>query len=201
MPIIFEQEVDKNKKVAVWHITENIFELLQRLKLDANELAFLENLHKGTRFNTWIGSRVLIRQMLNTAYFIDMRTDEFGRPFLKDFSQHISISHARDYAAVYLSDKKTLGIDIEAVNPKAKKLAERFLNEDEIAMCNAEEDFTLMWGIKECVFKYHGTKSLAFKNIHITSFDPKNNRAKSYTSTHVDLYIDVIEDHSLVYTL
>ena len=127
--------------------------------------------------------------------------NENGKPFIKDGSIYISISHSEDACAVALSDEGEIGVDIQSPidESKAERLNERFLSkiqpkqenidvkclymtisDDKIEFTNnplnnsTEEDFLSKWVYFESIIKAFG---LTFSDL------PKINRLQKNTKT------------------
>ena len=78
-----------------------------------------------------------------------------GRPYLKDGSRYISISHTRGYVAVALHSSCEVGMDIEQYGTRVRKVASRFIRSDEEpAMMEGDEVYALLlhWSAKEALF-------------------------------------------------
>lgn len=82
-----------------------------------------------------------------------------GRPYLADATanqlgaQHLSISDTGPFVALSLSAEPH-GIDIERYDPRALKLAPRFLSDSECSEFSlSARTATLLWSAKEAVFK------------------------------------------------
>ena len=55
-----------------------------------------------------------------------------GKPYLADGSASISISHTKGYVAVLLGGpEKEVGIDVECYGERVRKVAHKFVREDE----------------------------------------------------------------------
>lgn len=179
MPIIWNKHLGNNGELAIWHITEDANELYNKLQLNAAEKAFYDSLQSSKRNMHWLGSRVLLRSLLNTTEFIDCQLDGNNKPYLVNFPYEISISHSNDYAAVIIYKGEKVGIDIEKISGKIERIAKRFLSEKElngISTLNRVEHLYACWGIKETLFKLYGKGSLPFINgIEITEFHYKEN--------------------------
>src|SRR5690606_21449454 len=137
-----------------------------RLQLDERERSVFDsfkNQHK--RSLHWLGSRVLLRTMLNTEKYINLKIDEYKKPYLVNLPHHISISHSYDYAAVMVSLNGPVGIDIEQISSKIERIAERFLRPDELDFIDPESRETHLyacWSAKEAIYKWYGKGGLAF---------------------------------------
>jgi 4'-phosphopantetheinyl transferase len=175
MAIAYSKQIDADTEFALWKIEENAEDLYAQLQLDEGEKAFVEQLRHGKRFLHWLGTRVLLRTMLRTDEYIDCKIDAHGKPYLVNLPYHISLSHSFDYAAVMISKKAPVGIDIEQIQQKVERIAPRFLNPDELAaaMQDAHRVKALYayWCAKEAVYKCYGQKEVSFAdNISLQPF-------------------------------
>ncbi len=203
MPLIYHKQLPYQTQMGVWKVEETIEDLKSRLILDEDELAFYNTLNKGKRNLHWLSGRVLIRSLLNTNHFIEVRSDECNKPHLVNFDYELSISHSHDYAAVIIS-KKRVGIDIEAIRPKIKRIAHKFLREEEQAMLSDNEEkavkqMYVIWTGKEALYKLYGKKQLNFRDhMHFEKFElgspaqvrahlEKNDWRKSFLVTFEEL--------------
>ena len=92
------------------------------------------------------------------------------KPFLPDHTFHFSISHSDKTAAAIISKTQPVGIDLEMITDKALRVAHKFLSEEEMQLIgnDSKEDATLLWSIKETVFKWYGLGSVDFReDMHI----------------------------------
>ena len=110
-----------------------------------------------------------------------------GSPNLNNH-QCISVSHSRDLVCIIISEKE-IGIDIEQISEKSLRLKEKFINSHHTKL--NKEKSTLIWCIKEAVFKFHEIGNVDFiKDIFVPDFilkdsgemdvKFKNNTLKSY---------------------
>jgi phosphopantetheine--protein transferase-like protein len=130
-------------------------------------------LQKGKRNIHWLAGRVMLRTLLGTSRFIEVKEDEFGKPYLSDFDFELSITHSYDYAGVMISKSK-VGVDIEKMKKNLLNLAPKFLSEDELLMLdehNSLKQLYVFWCVKESLYKLYGKKELAFKE-NIKIIDP-----------------------------
>lgn len=175
MPIIWSKQLTKDGELAVWHITEEANTLYNKLQLNNAEKAFYDSLQSSKRNMHWLGSRVLLRTLLNTTEYIDCQLDGNNKPYLINFPYEISISHSNDYAAVIIYKNKAVGIDIEKMSDKIERIAQRFLSTEElrfISDTHRVEHLYTCWGIKETLFKLYGKGNLPFiDGIQISAFE------------------------------
>lgn len=83
-----------------------------------------------------------------------------GKPFLKDRTQSISISHTRQYVGVALSGHEGLGLDVEHAGERVRRIRRRFMHPDEerrlMEVCSPLDEtvgLLLHWCAKESLFK------------------------------------------------
>jgi phosphopantetheinyl transferase len=110
-----------------------------------------------------------VRKLLQEKGYtdFDLEYDEFGKPYLKD-GKHISISHSHQFSTIIISDQKA-GIDIEMQREKIIKIADKFVDyEFEFLNKQNQEEYirklTVIWGIKESIFKIRNEIGISFKD-------------------------------------
>ncbi|MFD2874503.1 4'-phosphopantetheinyl transferase family protein [Mucilaginibacter ximonensis] len=165
MAIAYRQRVDDDTEFALWQIEEQAEDLYNQLQLNDQEKAFVENISNGKRHLHWLGTRVLLRTMLDTNEYIDCKVDEHGKPYLVSLPYHISLSHSFDYAAVMISRKSPVGIDIEQVKEKVERIAPRFLSAAELKFIDPNKKIDHLyacWCAKEAIYKCYGQKEVSF---------------------------------------
>lgn len=187
MPLIYHKQLPGQTQMGVWKVEETIQDLKSRLILDQEELAFYETLNKGKRNLHWLSGRVLIRNLLNTNHFIEVQSDEYGKPHLVNFDYELSISHSQDYAAVIISQNR-VGIDIEQMRPKIRRIAHKFMREEELAFLAKDEDEAMrqmfvVWTGKEALYKLYGKRNLNFCD-HM-QFEPFLLGSPSHATAHL----------------
>lgn len=175
MAIAYKKQIDEDTEFALWKIEEKAEDLYNQLQLNAHEKAYVEQLSHGKRHLHWLGTRVLLRKMLNTDEYIDCRVDEHGKPYLVDLPYHISLSHSFDYAAVMISRNRPVGIDIEQIKEKVERIAHKFMRPAEMAFINDQHKIPQLyvcWCAKEAVYKCYGQKEVSFAdNISLKPFN------------------------------
>lgn len=188
MALVYLKEINQHTRFAIWKIEESADDLLSKLQLSRSERAFLERLNKGKRTLNWLGTRVLLRSMLDAPGYIDCPSDENGKPYLVNFPHKISLSHSFDYAAVMLSTQHEVGIDMELVKPKIELIANKFMQEGELTQLSVDqyiEQLYVCWCAKEAVYKLQGKKGVSFKdNIWIDPFSYNSNGG--YITAHLN---------------
>ena len=171
MAIAYRHRVDDDTEFALWKIEEKAADLYKQLQLDEHEKAYFEKISTSKRHLHWLSTRVLLRTMLRTDEYIDCKTDIHGKPYLVNLPYHISFSHSFDYAAVMMSKKVPVGIDIEQIKEKVERIATKFMNPGEMAFISTDEHriehLYVCWCGKEAIYKCYGQKEVSFVN-HIS---------------------------------
>jgi phosphopantetheinyl transferase len=109
------------------------------------------------------GTRFLLTSLLNTSNF-ELAYTEHNKPFLKDSSVHISISHSHDKLVIICNTVESTGIDIELVRDKVLSIRHKFLNELESDFVKTDVHKHLaIWAAKEAMYKAYGLKGVDFK--------------------------------------
>ncbi|TCJ19351.1 4'-phosphopantetheinyl transferase superfamily protein [Flaviaesturariibacter flavus] len=162
MPIFFEQEVDKDTRLAVWHIAE------EEAFFDVPLQRAITHPHKRLQH---LAGRYLLRHLFPDFPLALIRIADTRKPFLDDEAFHFSVSHCGDYAAAIASRSLRVGIDIELVSEKVQRIRHKFLSpveEQRIApgaACWSDPELaTLVWSSKEAVFKWYGKGNVDFRH-------------------------------------
>ncbi len=176
MPIILDLNIDEDCRLAIWRLEESHEQLKSGLQLKQHELDIINSFKSEKRVLQWLGTRLLLRTLLNTPEYIDCQLDNFGKPYLTNYNYHISLSHSYDYAAVMLSrnPNKKVGVDMEMIKHKIKLVRHKFLSDIELShkhVGNNINGLYACWCAKEAIYKWHGKKELEFKrDIRIKPF-------------------------------
>lgn len=169
MPLLKIKALNETTQGYVWKITESFDELFRSVALKDVSLARLEGMKAESHQKGFLSVRRLLMEAGYTDF--DLFYDEFGKPHLKD-GKHISISHSHDFSVIVISEVN-IGADLEILKDKTVKLAPRFM--DIAHLVNLSEDdllkkATVVWGIKESVFKIKNEIGISFKD-HIFEND------------------------------
>ena len=187
MPLLLKKE-ENNNTILVWEISEPLEGLIS---LSTNtDYSYAKSEKKKKEFLT-------IRILLN--YFnknLKIAYSKNGSPNLSNH-QYISVSHSGDLVCIIISDKK-IGIDIEQISDKSLQMKEKFINSHHTKL--NKEKSTLIWCIKEAVFKFHEIGNVDFiKDISVPDFrlyecgkiyvNFKNHTLKAYYFKVEDFYL------------
>tara|TARA_B100001059_G_C17375472_1_gene351807 strand:- start:200 stop:565 length:366 start_codon:yes stop_codon:yes gene_type:complete len=114
--------------------------------------------------------------------------------------KHISISHSNRLVAIIISEQQ-VGIDIEEVSEKALRLSSKFVSKKNLKNLTKEKA-TLIWCIKEAVYKWHQKGGVNFtKDIIIPKFSAKEKETITiqFKNKKLNLNYQKINNHYLVY--
>ena len=203
MPLLGIKALNQNTSLYVWKIAETFDELFRSVALKDVSLARLEGMKAESHQKGFLSVR---RLLMEAGYEdFDLYYDEFGKPHLND-DKHISISHSHDCSVIVLSDQ-VIGADLEMLKEKTLKIAPRFMEVFHLENLSHDDQIkkaTVVWGIKESVFKIKNEKGISFPDhIFEKPFDLKDKKtvAELRFNSHVeyfDILFDFIEDYVFV---
>ncbi|APY10678.1 4-phosphopantetheinyl transferase [Seonamhaeicola sp. S2-3] len=154
--------------VKIWKITESYSDLMKPLALTNKSLQRVEAMKSSMHQRGFLSVRHLLREFGYEDS--DLVYDEFGKPHLSD-GKHISITHSFNFSAVIISNE-VVGIDIEKQREKIKVIAHKFIDYETNYLNENEPDYikklTLIWCVKESLYKLFATPGLSFKNHCLT---------------------------------
>lgn len=206
MPLLQLRQLNNHTLLGIWALTETHQDLLQDLPgtVDISDIA---SAHP-RRQNEWLASRILAHQLLRqfTNQPHTLERNQHGRPFFRDAAFHVSITHSPELAAVILSDKYEVGIDVELISGKALRVASKFLSEAEQSItANDEERTCLYWSAKETLYKLYSKKQLLFKeNLLVAPSGHNILQGRVQTENFSKLYQvyhETIQNHVLTYSI
>lgn len=204
--MLIKKEIHRNNtQIGIWRIEETPDYFLNRMQITESSLTKIAKMNE-RRKTEWLAARHLLQQMLGDKVFC--YSDEFGKPILQNSEQHLSISHSRGLATVVVSDQP-IGVDIQEIVPKIKRIAHKFMRTEETESLNEAtslQHLHIYWGAKEALYKAYGKKKLDFRqHILIEPFYylPKGSTTgkvvKDNYNTNFDIYFEEIENHYLVF--
>ncbi len=205
MPV-FKIKEYKDSKIGIWRLTEDVDELYALIfdSLSIEEKQQYGKYKSKQRKCEWLATRILLQKMQQASFYSVIKYSRSCKPYLE--TQKIGISHSRDFVAVILSDTKNVSIDVEKISSRAKKIAQKFLSFEEQNDFDINDNtvITLLWSVKETVYKYYGQKELAFINeIKICSVDFSRHLVKVILKhrTKIEVNFEDLEDNILTFIL
>jgi 4'-phosphopantetheinyl transferase EntD len=121
----------------------------------------------------------------------------------------VSITHSFHFSAIIISDQKA-GIDIEMQREKIIRIADKFVDY-EFHFLKSEKNqeyirkLTVIWGVKESIFKIRNEKGISFKdNIQVDTFETSDLKTTAILEfenikQQFSIYFEEIENFTLVY--
>jgi phosphopantetheinyl transferase (holo-ACP synthase) len=179
VPLIDKIQLDPHTKLGLWRIEEPSHALRPFLVFSRSEEEFMSRVTNEDRRTQWMASRVLLKRLLDTTSFVDIYVDQYGRPEMQNFDYRMSISHSRDYSAVILSDRYTVGVDVESMRHDLARLKNKFMRPDELALTPPDHSLAyvlLHWSAKEVMYKIYYRRKLDFReHMGVEPFDLEGN--------------------------
>ena len=177
--MFLKKKISKNSILLIKEITDNLNNLVSKFKEFNNfeeELNTLDEFKNNKRKLEWLSVRLLICDFFKEKTKIYY--DNFGKPFLKN-NYKIGISHSKNLIVVALSKNEEIGVDVEFISNRIKRIAHKFLHKAEIEHIDIENDLLklhLHWCAKEALYKIYGKKELSFiNNLRIEPIDENEN--------------------------
>ena len=170
MPFYKKINVNEHTVAYFWEITEDILWFNKKSVLNDNSKLRLQNMLSVSHKKGFLAVRMLL-QHINLTDF-DLFYDAFGKPHLEVEGQkskvvkYISISHSHDFSCICISNKP-VGIDIEKCKEKTLKIVSRYMDVshiDNLSLADKITKATIIWGIKESIFKLKNEKGISFPN-------------------------------------
>ena len=163
MPLLKTIALNDYTQLFVWKISETFDELFQSVALKDVSLARVESMKSESHQRGFLAVRRLLMEAGYSDF--DLYYDEFGKPHLGN-GKHISISHSHDFSVIVLSDVN-VGADLEILKEKTLKLAPRYMDVSHLENLSKSDELlkaTVVWGIKESVFKIKNEIGISFKD-------------------------------------
>ncbi|OJV90938.1 MAG: hypothetical protein BGO34_21845 [Bacteroidia bacterium 44-10] len=187
--LIRREHTDSGGLLGIWKIDESRGELLQLFPehMRSEVVERIKAIRSERRTIEWLSTRILLLALLNKEKTTLNHTAD-GKPYLEDGTHHISISHTKDYAAIYLHQNHLVGIDIEIRSERVNKVARKFIGDNEYIDPSQKTVHQLLhWSAKESMFKLMEENEIHFKyHLHIHPFSPATKGIITATETKTD---------------
>jgi len=188
---IIKKYTENNCQIAIWDLNESLAELLKLgARFDSS------NFKTEKRKKEFLASRLLVQEISQNTI---ITYNEFGAPEL-DNGKYISISHSKEMVAIIISEQQ-VGMDVEQISEKVLHLSSKFVSEKNLKNLTKEKA-TLIWSLKEAVYKWHQKGGVDFiKDIIIPEFSIKEKGIITiqFKNKELNLNYQKINNHYLVY--
>jgi phosphopantetheinyl transferase len=178
MPLYKTINFSPTTQILVWEITETFEDLFGQVLLNDSNRIRLSNMKSELHQRGFLSVRKLLQEAGYNDF--DLHYDESGKPHLKN-GKFISITHSFHFSAIIISDQK-VGIDIEMQRDKIIRIADKYVDYEfhflkpEIIQQYIRK-LTVIWGVKESIFKIRNEKGISFKDhIQVNPFEIDENR-------------------------
>lgn len=158
--------------------------------LNEEELIRLNDFKSEKRKFEFLSTRILKEEIFpgcTIAYTKD------GAPFIQD-QPNISVSHTANCSAIAVCPSHIIGLDIEPISEKARKLHSKFLNETEQHIIDTSDSLlmTKAWSCKESMYKLSNRKGIIFKrDLEIIACDGKESFSCRILKGNEHFYINL----------
>jgi len=194
--------------LGVWKIEEDLDTLLSMVTLDGDDKKRYKEFSSNSRKLEYLSVRALLAELLGKEASIVYNKN--NKPFLRDGSRFISISHSHKLTAILLSTNEKVGIDLEYMSSNIAAIALRFLNvREKITKVHEYRKYHLYihWCAKEALYKICDKEGISIrKNITIEPFEVRDAgeiRGRVHTdriNESFDLYYSKYDNYSIVWT-
>jgi len=194
--------------LGVWKIEEDLDTLRDLVVLDSDEKKKYKGFSSNSRKLEFLSVRALLSELIGKEARIVYNKN--NKPFLKDGTRFISISHSHKLTAILLSTNEKVGIDLEFMSSNIAAFAFKFLNRKEKVtreLDNRKYHLYIHWCAKEALYKICDKEGISIrKNITIEPFNVKESgeiRGQVRTdkiNESFDLYYSKYDNYSIVWT-
>lgn len=211
MPFFKEININEHTTAYFWKISEDIDWLFENVQLNEKSISRLETMSSVEHKKGFLAVRMLLQHIGFTDF--NLFYDEFGKPHLKSEDgrwkmeeKHISISHSHEFSCICVSNQ-CIGIDLEKRKEKTLKIAPRFMDISHLENLSESDKIaksTVVWGVKESVFKLKNEKGISFPN-HISEspfhLEDKEGKAQLHFNDLIEDFnfqFDFVDDYVFV---
>jgi len=154
MGCITKHYLNKDTVIGVWKIEEDMPALLEMVEMSPEDQKRYELFRSTSRKMEFLSVRALLAEMIGKDARIVYNKN--NKPFIKDGSHFISITHSNKLTAILISRNERVGIDLEYMRVNINAFASKFLNKREkITRRWADRTYHLYihWCAKEAIYK------------------------------------------------
>lgn len=208
MGCITKHYITEDTLIGVWNIEEDLNALLKTVPLDGDDIKRFSSFRSNSRKLEFLSVRALLMELVDSNARIVYNKN--NKPFLKDGSRFISISHSHDLTAILMSKNERVGIDLEYMSSNISALAFKFINKNEkITRDKAlrKRHLYLHWCAKEAIYKICDKEGIIIRrDITIEPFEVQdsgiiNGRVKNARLNEAFvLYYAIYNNYAIVWT-
>lgn len=208
MGCITKHYLNEYSVLGVWKIEEDLDTLLDAVILDPEEKKKYKGFRSNSRKLEFLSVRALLSELLGKEARIVYNKN--NKPFLKDGSHFISISHSQRLTAILLSTNEKVGIDLEYMSSNIAAFSFKYMNRKEKVTRDPElrkYHLYIHWCSKEALYKICDKEGISIRNnITIEPFELQESgevKGKVHTEKikeSFDLFYTRYDNYAIVWT-
>jgi 4'-phosphopantetheinyl transferase len=208
MGCITKHYLNETSILGVWKIEEDINTLLEMVVLDNDDRKKYKEFASTSRKLEFLSVRALLSELLGKDAHIVYNKN--NKPFLRDGSRFISITHSHKLTAILCSVDERVGIDLEYMSSNIGAFAFKFLNRKEKITKDPEErkyHLYIHWCAKESLYKICDKEGISIRNnITVEPFEVKDSgeiKGKVHNqkiNESFDLFYSRYDNYAIVWT-
>lgn len=164
MPFVDYISLNNDDIIGIWKNNESLDALVEQIQPNKELVQQLDSIELEKRKKEFCITNLLLKELLGS--FSPIEKTETGKPVLPNSRFNLSISHADLYSAIYLSEGKECGVDVEVVNFRINRIAPKFVSDYEelyVPKHKSNAYYTIIWCVKEAIYKWYAKRGLDFK--------------------------------------
>ncbi len=193
--------------MGIWHLAESLEELENMYSPKKHEQDLYNGFRNDRRRKEWLVIRILLANLIGPD--AQIMYHKSGKPYLKDSTLCISITHTIGYMGVRLAFHP-VALDMEYKSDRVLKLIPRFVSEKEKQYIDPTDQVTsalIIWSAKESLYKLFDFPDLLFdEHLSVSNLDIHSSNHSFLGHIHKDnfkadvtLYYEIQDDLILVY--
>jgi len=208
MGCITKHYLNEFSLLGVWKIEEDLNTLLGMVVMDSDDKKKYKAFASTSRKLEFLSVRALLQDLLGKDARIVYNKN--NKPFLKDGSRFMSISHSNKLTSILLSTNEKVGIDLEYMSSNIAAIAFKFVNRKEKITKEPEKGkyhLYLHWCAKEALYKICDKEGISIRrNITIEPFEVKESgEIKGHVHSRrindsFDLFYTRYDNYAIVWT-
>lgn len=168
MACISEHHLNEYTMLGVWKIEEDLDTLMSMVELGPEDTRKFRTFKSNSRKLEFLSVRALLADLLGKEARIVYNKN--NKPFIKDGSHFISISHSNKLTSIMLSSRERIGLDLEYMSANIMGISRKFINKKEKITHNRglrKYHLYLHWCAKEALYKICDKEGINMQK-HIT---------------------------------
>lgn len=208
MGCITKHYLNNDTVLGVWKIEEDLPTLLELVEMNADDKKRYKVFRSTSRKIEFLSVRALLSELLGKEAKIVYNKN--NKPFIKDGSYFISITHSSKLTGILISKTERVGIDLEYMRSNINAVAFKFLNKKEKITRKwglRTYNLYIIWCAKESIYKICDKEGINIvRDITIEPFEVKDSGEikGSVKNDRIDdqftLYYSKYDNYAIVWT-